>query len=567
MIAPIWMASPPEVHSALLSTGPGPGPLLAAAAAWGSLSTEYAAAAEELEALLAAVRAGSWSGPAAASHAAAHAPYLAWLAEISANSAATATRHEIAAAAYTTALAAMPTLTELAANHATHAGLVATNFFGINTIPIALNEADYARMWVQAATVMSAYQGTAAGAVAAAAQTAAAPQILQADSMPAASVAAAESLPPDRQDDILQWLQQNGFTDFYYTYFQPLIDSLMVDPFFQSMFSGFDPWLPVLGNPLSFLSPFNIAFALGYPMDFGSYSAFLAETFAFIGADLIVAFASGNPTTIGWTLVFVTVEAIGTVITDTIALLKTLLEQNIALLAVFLPLITASLAPVAAVPATLGGLSGLAGIKGLIVVVPPALPATMPPVVALAPTIPAPNPPPPAPVPGPASAAATAPVPTPGPPPPTGVPPTATGTAMAAGMDDFAYLVGGLSASAGEAAAAAARRRAPEPDNADGPAVAATPDEAGSPRRRRRAGVTAPGRGYEYMDLEPETPAAASPRGAGMLGFAGTAARATAAAAAGLTTVPAPADGAFGGGAGSPMIPATWKADPPDRPD
>jgi PPE-repeat protein len=180
MTAPVWMASPPEVHSALLSSGPGPESLLAAAGAWNSLSTEYASVAEELSAVLAEVQAGAWQGPSAERYVAAHVPYLAWLVRASAKSASEATQHETAATAYTAALATMPTLPELGANHLIHGVLVATNFFGINTIPIALNEADYVRMWIQAATTMSAYQAVSSAAVASTPQTDPAPQIVNA---------------------------------------------------------------------------------------------------------------------------------------------------------------------------------------------------------------------------------------------------------------------------------------------------------------------------------------------------------------------------------------------------
>lgn len=177
---PYFFAVAPEVHSALLSTGPGVGGLLASADAWAALSVSYSDTAAEVHAIVTTVAASTWQGPSADRYVEAHLPYMTWLERGAAEAAARAQRHYDVAAAFSTAIIGMPTLAELALNHSQHAALIATNFFGLNAIPIALNEADYVRMWIQAASTMTTYDAVATGALSALPRTQPPPSIVSA---------------------------------------------------------------------------------------------------------------------------------------------------------------------------------------------------------------------------------------------------------------------------------------------------------------------------------------------------------------------------------------------------
>ena len=548
MTAPVWMAAPPEVHSTLLSSGPGPGSLLAAAGAYNSLSAEYTAVAEELSAVLAEVQTGAWQGPSAESFVAAFVPYLAWLTQASANSAAAATQQETTAAAYTAALAAMPTLPELAANHVIHGVLLATNFFGINTIPIALNEADYARMWVQAAATMGTYQAVSSAAVASTPATDPAPPIAK-SALTSADTSIYDHLSGDNPLGIPQWLQ-NFLKDFgvsnVLTAHDPKLDYFFdnwVADFLQNFGVTWDPAAGTVNGATydSYANPavgiFWLVRALELFEDLQQFGTYLVQ-------NPIEAFQYF----FSWELFDIPIH----------------IEE------VLIYLVTNPLAlAVVASPALASSGVGLAGLAGLAAIPPPpAAPAPIPvpppvlPVASAAPTPlgvagVAPGTPP-----GTSPASATSTVANPAAPTP---PPAAGGPGF---IPPYAVGPPGIGTGAGMSLGA----KTQEPTSrgsakAIAPAVAAAAAAAsGRVRRRRRAKQR--GYGDEYMDMNVEVDPdwgapTASDRGAGPMGFAGTVSRGVE-QAAGLATL---SSDEYGAGPTMPMLPTTWGPDSPQGED
>ena len=157
-------ALPPEVNSARMYTGPGSGPMLAAATGWDELAAELSSAATSYAAAISRLTALSWKGPAAAWMASSAAPYVAWMSMTATEAEHAADQARAAAAAYAAAFAATVPPPVIAANRTLLMSLVATNIFGQNTPAIAATEAQYAEMWAQDAMAMYGYAGSSAAA-------------------------------------------------------------------------------------------------------------------------------------------------------------------------------------------------------------------------------------------------------------------------------------------------------------------------------------------------------------------------------------------------------------------
>jgi PPE-repeat protein len=155
---------PPEINSARMYAGPGSGPMLTAASAWGGLAAELGSAVSSYTGVISELTDGSWHGPASASMATAASSYVTWMSTAAAQAEQTAGQAQAAAAAFEAAFSLTVPPAAVAANRVQLAALVATNVVGQNTAAISATEALYGEMWAQDAAAMYTYAGSSAAA-------------------------------------------------------------------------------------------------------------------------------------------------------------------------------------------------------------------------------------------------------------------------------------------------------------------------------------------------------------------------------------------------------------------
>jgi PPE-repeat protein len=158
MVAGFGLAGmPPDIISAMMYTGAGAGPLMAAATSWANLAAEMSTTATQWESIISLLTTEQWTGAGSAAAAAAAQPIVSWLTTTAAALEQTSAQAMSSAGAYEAAYAATVPPQMIAENRTRLLMLIATNFLGINTPAIAATEAQYAEMWVQDSTMITTY--------------------------------------------------------------------------------------------------------------------------------------------------------------------------------------------------------------------------------------------------------------------------------------------------------------------------------------------------------------------------------------------------------------------------
>src|ERR1700731_1141506 len=159
-----FAAQPPEINSALIYSGAGAGPLMAASSAFNNLSSELSSNATSYESVISQLTGSEWQGPSSEAMAAAAQPYITWLTTTSGQLQEAATKAMSSAAAYQTAYSSSIPPAVILANRPQLAQLVAKNPLGQYTGAIAANEAQYGEFWAQDAAAMYGYASASSAA-------------------------------------------------------------------------------------------------------------------------------------------------------------------------------------------------------------------------------------------------------------------------------------------------------------------------------------------------------------------------------------------------------------------
>ncbi|MFQ8344728.1 PPE family protein [Mycolicibacterium nivoides] len=150
------MFGPPEVITGRLMSGAGAAPMTAASVEFTAAATAYEISIDRLTAMLGYLSA-SWQGEAATAMQRVVVRFIIANRLLQAQIITSAARTASQAAAFTEAYTTMAQMVEIVENRVTTAVLHATNFLGMNAIPIGVREGQYAQMWMQDVAVQTNY--------------------------------------------------------------------------------------------------------------------------------------------------------------------------------------------------------------------------------------------------------------------------------------------------------------------------------------------------------------------------------------------------------------------------